>query len=175
MGRPVLKIKGYSSEQIKALITKDERYGIGVKLYAVYQVSLGVPSRKLEELYHTSFKQITNWVHRFEQEGVEGLRDKVGRGRRSSLSQNQMAVLSDLLLSGSPVDHGYNTETWTGPLLIDWIAKNFGVEYKKAQIYNIINQLGFSHQKAKAVYPEADEKAQEDFKDTLKKTSGESH
>jgi hypothetical protein len=50
MGRPVLKIKGYSPEEIKALIKKDERYTIGLRLYAVYQVALGQPSRKLEEL-----------------------------------------------------------------------------------------------------------------------------
>jgi transposase len=174
MGRPVLKIKGYSPEEIKALIKKDERYTIGLRLYAVYQVALGQPSRKLEELYQTSFKQITNWVHRFEQKGIDGLKDKPGRGRKSSLSNEQMDSLSDLLLNESPVDHGYNTETWTGPILIDWIGKSFGVEFKKAQIYNIINQLGFSYQKAKGFYPEADEKAQEEFKDSLKKTSGKS-
>jgi len=172
MGRPVLKIKGYSPEEIKALIKRNERYTIGIRLYAVYQVALGQPSRKLEELYQTSFKQITNWVHRFEQEGIEGLKDKPGRGRKPSLSPEQMVALSDLLMNGSPVDHGYNTETWTGPILIDWVCKNFGIEFKKAQIYNIINQLGFSYQKAKGFYPEADEKAQEDFKDGLKKTSG---
>jgi transposase len=174
MGRPVLKIKGYTPEEIKALIKKDERYTIGLRLYAVYQVALGQPSRKLEELYQTSFKQITNWVHRFEQEGIEGLKDKPGRGRKSSLSSEQMSILSDILLNGSPVDHGYNTETWTGPILIDWVAKNFGIEFKKAQIYNIINRLGFSYQKAKGFYPEADEKAQEEFKDNLKKTSRKS-
>lgn len=174
MGRSVLKIKGYTSEGIKSLISKDERYGIGIRLYAVYQVSIGMPSRKLVEFYHVSFKQITNWVHRFEQEGIEGLCDKPGRGRKSSLSPDQMAILSDLLLNGSPTDHGYNTETWTGPLLIDWISKNFGIEYKKAQIYNIIKKLGFSYQKAKGIYPETDEKAQEDFKNGLKKTPRES-
>ena len=174
MGRPVLKIKGYSPEEIKALIKKDERYTIGLRLYAVYQVALGQPSRKLEELYQTSFKQITNWVHRFEQEGIEGLKDRPGRGRKPSLSPEQMGDLSDLLLNVSPVDHGYNTETWTGPILIDWVRKSFGIEFKKAQIYNIVKQLGFSYQKAKGFYPEADKKAQEDFKNNVKKTPGKS-
>lgn len=175
MGRPVLKVKGYSPEEIKTLMKKDERYTIGVRLYAVYQVSLGLPSRKLEVLYNTSFKQITNWVHRFEQEGIEGLKDKPGRGRKPSLSPGQMDILSNLLLNESPVGYGYNTETWTGPILIDWVGKSFGIEFKKAQIYNIVNRLGFSYQKAKGFYPEADKKAQEEFKDSLKKTSGESH
>ena len=65
MARQVLQVKGYDSEKIKSLFKDDERYTIGLRLYAIYQVSLGQPSRKLEDLYNTSFKQITNWVHRF--------------------------------------------------------------------------------------------------------------
>jgi len=76
-------------------VRNTKKYKIGLRLYAVYQVSLGKPSRKLEELYNTSFKQITNWVHRFEKEGLEGLRDKPGRGRKSRLSEAQREVLSN--------------------------------------------------------------------------------
>ncbi len=171
MGRPVLKITGYEPDDIKALISSDERYGIGIKLYAIHQLSLGVASRKLEELYHTSFKQILNWAHRFEAEGLEGLRDRKGRGRKAGLSKEQLSVLHDLISKESPTAYGYNTESWTGPILIDWIKKNFGREYKKAQIYNIIKGLGFTYQKAKGFYPEADPVAQEEFKETLKKNS----
>lgn len=174
MGRPVLQVKGYTAEEIKSLIKRDERYTIGLRLYAVYQVALGMPSRKLEELYQTSFKQITNWVHRFEAEGIEGLKDKPGRGRKPSLSAEQLQSLKALLEEGSPEDQGYNSGIWTGPMLIDWIRDRFGIEYKKAQIYNIIKHLGFSYQKAKGFYPEANAKAQQDFKEVLKKNAGES-
>ncbi len=172
MGRPVLKVKGYTPEEIRVLFRKDERYGIGIRLYAVYQVSLGQPSRNLEELYNTSFKQITNWVHRFEEEGIEGLKDKPGRGRHNRLSEEQRASLQKLLKTASPLDYGYNTATWTGPLLIDWIKNHYDVEYKKVQIYNIIRQLGFTYQRGKGIYPESSEVQQEEFKDILKKTSG---
>jgi transposase len=169
MGRPVKKIEGYNASDIKALIRKDERYTIGIRLYAVYQVALGMPSRKLEELYQTSFKQILNWVHRFELDGLDGLRDKEGRGRKSALSVEQLKAISDLVGSHSPTDHGYNTDTWTGPLVIDWIKQKYNIEYKKAHIYNIMKKLGFTYQKAKGFYPEADPQAQEAFKEDLKK------
>ena len=174
MGRKPLKVQGYTPEEIKSLFNKDEKYKIGLRLYAVYQVALGQPSRRLEDLYNTSFKQITNWVHRFEQEGIEGLKDKPGRGRKSRLTEKQEEEISDLLMNKSPNEYGYNTETWTGPILIDWIKNNFGIEFKKAQIYNILKQLGFSYQKAKGFYPEADPEKREEFKETLKKTSRKS-
>lgn len=170
MGRPTLKVGKYRPEDIKAMFRDDERYTIGIRLYAVYQVSLGQSSRSLEELYNTSFKQITNWVHRFEAEGIDGLRDKKGRGRTSQLDDAQRTRLK-ALLQEPPEHHGYNSATWTGPMLIEWIGKAFAVFYKKAQIYNIIKSLGFSYQRGRGIFPEADEQQQEAFKETLKKTA----
>ncbi|MBD3627412.1 MAG: helix-turn-helix domain-containing protein [Cyclobacterium sp.] len=57
-------------------------------------------------MYQTSFKPITNWVHRFENEGIDGLRDKRGRGRKSLLSTEQTGQLLHLLLEESPTDQG---------------------------------------------------------------------
>ncbi len=171
MAKPVLKVKGHTSESIKALIKKDDRYTTGIRLYAVYQVAKGLSSRKLEDLYNTSFKQITNWVHRFEDEGLEGLKDKEGRGRKEKLTLLQKQEISNLIRNESPATYGFNTATWTGPLLIHWIKKEFQVEYKKAQIYNIIKSLGFSYQKGRGIFPEANKEMQEEFIITLKKTS----
>ena len=140
-------------------------------MYAVYQVALGQPSRKLQEVYNTSFKQITNWVHRFEKEGIDGLRDKEGRGRIARLNKEQREGLS-LLLNEQPDKHAYNSATWTGPMVIEWIEKNCGIVYKKAHIYNIIKSLGFSYQKGKGIFAETDVEKQDVFKTSLKKTSG---
>jgi transposase len=171
MARPVLQIKGYTSEQIRSLFRDDERYTIGLRLYAVYQVSLGQSSRNLEELYNTSFKQITNWVHRFETEGIEGLKDKEGRGRTSRLNKKQEDELKKTLIEKLPSDYSFNTATWTGPILIEWIKSHYKITYKKAQIYNILKRLGFSYQKGRGIFPEADEHKQNAFKEALKKTA----
>lgn len=170
MARPVLQVKGYTAESIKSKFRDDERYTIGLRLYAVYQVALGQPSRKLEDLYNTSFKQITNWVHKFEQEGVEGLIDKPRSGRTPKLNQAQLKEISFVLSKDLPTKYKYNTATWTGPLLIDWIKTTYKIEFKKAQIYNILKLLGFSYQKGRGIFPEANADKQEEFKVSLKKT-----
>jgi len=76
-----------------------------------------------------------------------------------------------MLLNENPDKYGYNTATWTGPMLIEWISKEYGILYKKAQIYNIIKALGFSYQKGKGIFPETDIEKQETFKEALKKTA----
>jgi transposase len=174
MGRNVLTVKGYSSDQIKALFRKDERYTMGMRLYAVYQVSLGKSSRSLEQLYNTSFKQITNWVHQFEKEGLEGLKDKEGRGRKSRLTEDQREKLRSVLVNETPMNYGYNTETWTGPLVGQYLKNEFGIAYRKAQVYNILKSIGLTYQKGRGTYPESDEVAREMFKEALKKTNRKS-
>jgi transposase len=171
MSRKVLTVKGYSSESIKALFNQADKYKIGIRLYAVYQVSKGVCSRKLAEFYNTSFKQITTWVHNFEREGLEGLKNKPRSGRPSKLTQQQLNFIKELVLKHSPTSYQYNTETWTGCLLLDWIKKNYGVEYKKTQIYCLLKKLGLSYQKTKGYFPETDVQKQEAFKEILKKSS----
>jgi transposase len=166
MSRTKLVVEGATPEEIHNLLRKDEKYMVGVRLYAVYQVSQGKISRDLEYLYDVSFKSIYNWVHAFNVNGVEGLKDKPGRGRRSRLEQEELQALKTLITNEEPVQYGYNTSTWTGPILIDFVEKKYDVKYKKAQIYNIMKSLGLSFQKAKGTYPEKDEKKREEFVDS---------
>ena len=169
MSRAALKVTNYSSEELKALLRKDEKFQQGVRLYACYQVSKGKKPKDLEDIYETSFKSICNWVNKLNQGVVEALIDKEKPGRTSKLNELQKTTVKDLVLNRSPEDFGYNSSTWTGLLLIDWIKKNYDVEYKKAQIYNIMKSLNLTFQKGKAIYPEAINR--EEKVDALKKTS----
>jgi transposase len=169
MSRVALTVKNYSSDELKALLRKDENFQQGVRLYACYQVSKGKKPKDLEDIYDTSFKSICNWVNKLNQGGVEALIDKEKLGRTSKLNESQKTTVKDLVLNKSPGEFGYNTSTWTGPLLIDWINKNYEVEYKKAQIYNIMKSLNLTFQKGKGIYPETIDR--EEKVETLKKTS----
>lgn len=128
------KTLGYEPDDIKLFIKIDERYGIGIKPYTIHQLSLGVASRNLEELYHTSLKQIQNQAHRFEAGGVEKLMDKKDRGRKTGLIQEKLERLRNLITSKIPTNYRYNTESWTVSLIMNWVRKTFEIEYKKVQI-----------------------------------------
>lgn len=169
MSKKALTIKNYSSSELKSLLRKDERFQQGVRLYACYQVSKGMRPKDLEDLFETSFKSICNWVHRLNEGGVDALVDKEKPGRNSRLTELQKDRLKRVMLE-SPSDYGYNSSTWTGLLLIDWIHKEFDITYKKAQIYNIIKSLGYTYQKGKGIYPETKERS--DSVESLKKTLG---
>ncbi len=151
MGKSVLKIHRADAGEIKKLINDNESYTIGVRLYLVYMVALGNSSRKLAELHHISFKQITNWVHRFEKEGIEGLKDRKGRGRHSILTEEQLIKIKSLILNDAPIKYGFQSEKWTGPMLVQWIKNEYGIEYQKAQVYNLLSKVGVAFEKRKGL------------------------
>ena len=142
-----MKVKGYDTAAIKKLLTADESFVVAIRLYLVYQVALGHSSRQLAEMHNISFKQITTWVHRFEEEGVDGLRNRKGRGRKSQLSKAQMQRIKKLVLKELPTDHGYEQNRWTGPLLASWIESKYAISYERAQIYNLLRKLGIEFYK----------------------------
>lgn len=151
MGKSVLQIQRSDATEIKKLLNTNDAYTVGIRLYMVYLVALGYSSRRLSELHNISFKQITNWVHRFEKEGVEGLKDKKGRGRRSNLSNEQLERIKSLVINEKPSDYGYQSVKWTGPLLAQWIDKEYGLAYQKAQVYNLLEKVGIVFEKKKGL------------------------
>jgi transposase len=142
MGRKVKQLKNYTAEHVEALFERDENYRIGVKLYAVLQLTRGYSSRSLEGFFRTSFKQICNLADRFDAEGVGGLRIKSGRGRRSRLTDEQRGMLKEDL-SKSPEAFGNASTKWSGALIGEHIRKAYQIDYKQSAIYNLMRMIGF--------------------------------
>jgi len=143
MGRKVKQLKNYTTEQVASLLASDENHRIGIKLYAILQLTRGYSSRSLEEFFRVSFKQICNWADRFDAEGVKGLRIKPGRGRRTRLTVDQRHELK-ADLSKNPQDFGYDAAIWSGFLIGEHIRKTYQVEYKPSAIYSLMHRIGFS-------------------------------
>jgi transposase len=134
-------IKNYSSDQIKEMMYSVPEYKEGIKLFAAYLATKGWSSRKLESLFDISFKQITVWLHEFDESGIEGLKEKPKPGRNSKLDDTQKAELKEIIRNKTPQDFGISEKKWKGEAVAAVIEKQFGITYKKAQIYNIINSL----------------------------------
>ena len=134
MGRKVKQLKNYTTEQVETLFESDENHRIGVKLYAVLQLTRGYSSRELAEFFRSSFKQICNWADRFDAEGVGGLRIKPGRGRRARLTAQQKNQLK-ADLSKSPKNFGYQSTDWSRVLIGEHTAYFTQYKYKKNVSY----------------------------------------
>jgi transposase len=104
-------------------------------------------------------------VHRYNAEGVEGLRDRPRPGRPRALDEGRQATLKALVLRGPKLERD-GCVAWRVRDLCGLVERRFGVRYSESGIRRVLHGLDLSWQKARPIHPEADPKARERFKKT---------
>lgn len=161
----------YTQEEVENLLKSKEDYKTACRLLCILQLIKGGSSRKAQELLLISHNQVCIWAKRFNSFGVDGLKDKVKPGRKPSITQEQLGKLKNVILNEKPEDYGYNSGTWTAPIISDWLFKECNIKYSDDNIYLLLKKkLNLKHKKGKGFYPEADNEQREIFVKELKKT-----
>jgi transposase len=106
---------------------------------------------------------LRDWVLRFNQAGIEGLRDQPRSGRPSFLSDGQLATLRGWMLRG-PDPERDGVSSWTARDLCRLVEASFAVSYSENGMLRLLHDLGLSWQKTRPVHPQAEPKAQQAFK-----------
>jgi transposase len=87
---------------------------------------------------------LRDWVHRFNTDGPDGLRDGKAKGASPKLTPTQLAELADIVERGpDPLVDG--VEYWRRIDLKAWIQARFGVAYHDRSVSRLLKQLGLSH------------------------------
>ena len=167
-----IQITSMTTSEIEALLKSKEDYKIALRLLCLLPLSKGVSSRKAKELMLLSHNQILIWAKRFNENGLDGLKDRPKTGRKPQISEEKLIWLKQVVTQESPTKYEYNTETWAAPLLVDLIQKECNISYSDDMIYVILKKkLNLTHKKGKGFYPEANPEKREKFVEDLKKTS----
>jgi transposase len=109
---------------------------------------------------------LRDWVHRFNDEGPDGLTNRKGAGRTRYLSDVQMKELGEIVETGpDPAVDG--VVRWRRIDLKRVIEERFGVIYSERGISGLLGELGFVHISARPQHPKQDKRIIEAFKKTL--------
>lgn len=98
------------------------------------------------KIYRISRSTISNWISKLKKEGIEGLKDKSGKGMKQVLSVSQKQQLKTDL-EKSPLDFGYKHARWDGKLLSHHLKMNYEIEFKVRKCQYLFHELGFSPEK----------------------------
>ncbi len=108
---------------------------------------------------------LRDWVHRFNDEGPDGLTNRKGAGRTRYLSDAQMEELGEIVETGpDPAVDG--VVRWRRIDLQRVIEERFGVVYSERTISSLLADLGFVHISARPQHPKQDKRIVEAFKKT---------
>lgn len=108
---------------------------------------------------------LRDWVIRYNEEGVAGLRDRARRGRPAVLSQEQMAELQAAVTEGPDIERD-GVGRWRCVDLQGWLAVRFGVSVHERTVGKLLRRLGMTRLQPRPYHPKKDAATQETFKKT---------
>jgi transposase len=109
---------------------------------------------------------VYDWLNRFEQEGLEGLQEKEGRGRKSKLSKEQHQVFKEAVLELQNRRPGGRIR---GLDVMNLMQEKLGIECSLDTVYRALAKVDLVWISARSKHPKTDPIAQEAFKKTLEK------
>ncbi len=104
---------------------------------------------------------VNEWVKRFNEEGIDGLKEKPRSGRPRALFTEQLKKLKAYVVSHAIKPDGGRLK---GTLVITYVEQEFGVSYSLTNIYRLLHRLNFSWITSRSIHPKQSQDAQEDFK-----------
>jgi transposase len=109
---------------------------------------------------------LCDWVHRFNAEGLQGLRNRVAPGARPKLSPEQQREVAELVRRGPDLsEHG--VVRWRRIDLSRVIEQRYGVKLAERSVGELLRRLGFRRISVRPRSPGQDAASQEAHKKTL--------
>ena len=151
--------------ELRRLVRRERDGRVSARLLALANALDGLPREEAARLAGMTGQTLGDWLHRYNEEDVEGLRDRPRSGRPCALDESQQAALKALVLRGPDLEKD-GCIAWRARDLCDVVERRFGVRYREAGMLRLLKGLDLSWQRTRPVHPEADPKAQERFKKT---------
>ena len=160
---------GFDAQQYQRYFSRHQLEYIRRKLRTICLYAQGHSVREVAQLLTISEASTRTYLNRYLNGGFAGLCERVKRPQKSLLTPEQQAAFKEVLLNRHPSEVGLEGNLWTGKLLRAYLKNTYQVEYNSG-IYDLLERLNLSHQKAHADYGNARESDQIAFVNKLKDT-----
>jgi transposase len=156
----------YTAEELRAL---GARCSDGAQVRRILAIALVLEGRGrlvAASLNGMDRQTLRDWVHRYNDGGIEALKSRRSPGRAPALTPLQKAELLDLVLAGpDPEIHG--VVRWRCVDLQAEVARRFDVKVHENTIARWLHELGLTRLQPRPYHPKKDAEAEEAFKKTL--------
>jgi transposase len=166
MGTAILVRTGYSSQELRRLAARAKDAGQARRLLAIAAVVGGASRDEAATIGGMDRQTLRDWVIRFNEQGPDGLINKVAPGAPGKLAKEHKAFLAQLVEDG-PIPAVHGVVRWRACDLIMQLHEAFGLSVSDDTVYRALKDLGFSHVSARPKAYRQDPEAMEAFKKTL--------
>jgi transposase len=155
----------HTAEELRAIAGRCKDGAQVRRVLAIALVLGGYSRGEAAALNGLDRQTLRDWVHRYNVEGIEGLKSRCSPGRAPALSEDQMTELKALVVRG-PDPEQDKVVRWRCQDLREAVARRFSVDVHEGTIGRWLHQLGLTRLQPRPFHPKKDAAAQESFKKT---------
>jgi transposase len=142
-----------SAAELRAAASRAHDANQARRLLALAAVRDGMKRADAARIGGMDRQTLRDWVHAFNERGIDGLMNGKAPGRRPKLSLEHKAAIKDLVLKGpDPATDGL--VRWRCADLARIVEERFGVCVGEDTIGRVLRELGFSHISARPQNPD---------------------
>ena len=142
----------YSAAELRRLAASSKHANQSRRLLSLAAVGDGMSREEAARIGGMDRQTLRDWVHRFNGEGPDGLKDIRSKGHPPRLMPEQLTAFAALVETG-PDRAKDGVVRWRRIDLKRVIEDRFGVVYHERTIGKILKQIGFSHISARPRHP----------------------
>lgn len=158
---------GFDHAQYKKYYHRHQQEYIRRKLRSVNLYAQGKEFKEVANELSIHWQSVRTYINHYIAGGFESLCQKVKREQPTLLTKEQMHAFKEVLLTKQPHQVGLEGNIWTGNLMKSYLKTTYQVEYKSG-IYDLLERLNLTHQKAHFDYGNADPEKQKATIEQLK-------
>lgn len=137
-----------------------------IRFLALGHLKAGKSKQQVTEMFQIVLLTLRRWVLRFATNGVEGLKEQPGKGRKKKLSSEQEEEFRQEVERLQALRAGGRVRGQDIQVLL---KEKFCVDYALPSVYHVLERCGLSWISARSKHPKSDPAIQEDFKKNSRK------
>jgi transposase len=139
------------------------------RLQIIIHLKGGKKQREVSDLLDLSVGIVPYWKSRFDKSGIDGLKDKKGRGRKAMLSTKDKKRVLKEVNRGIKIQDGYKRGYKTKDIA-EMIRNLFGIVYTARHIRRLMHRQGYALKVPRPRNKSRNQSDVEEFKEQFKKT-----
>lgn len=135
-----------------------------LRYLAFSHIQDGKSNLEIAKMLRVNRMAISNWIKDFNQEGIDGLKEKKGRGAKRKIHISQEEAFRQSVLELQDKRPGGRIK---GLDILKLMEEKFGVKCTLKSVYNTLHRANLVWISGRSKHPKCDVEAQETFKKTL--------
>jgi transposase len=148
----IQQLAPHDRDEWQRLYYQHQQYGRRRRLKALKAVWDGETLQSVARRQGIRLKTLEGWLDTYLHGGFNALLAPQKRPRAQVLNATHQKVLRYIVLHKAPADYGIDTYAWTGRAIQDLLQQKWQIMLGLTRIYELLYELGLSHQRAHRDY-----------------------